>query len=250
MMFTPLVQFDIFLIGSLSLSVLNYFVIYLNNLIVAGFCLIIFSLITIYLLIDDLKIIPNKIQYILESSYLFVYWLVYHQVGKKGLNFFPILTTIFFAIILLNIIGLLPYSFAVTSHFIWSLYLSLGMGLGIFFLGINNYKLDYLKIFLLDIPILLYPLMVVIELSSYVIRAFSLAIRLSANIMAGHILVDIIAEVIAYLNYCFIDLSFVIFILLMALFFLEIGVACLQAYVFVLLITIYLNDGVNLNLHA
>ena len=92
--------------------------------------------------------------------------------------------------------------------------------------------------------------MVVIELSSYVIRAFSLAIRLSANIMAGHILVDIIAEVIAYLNYCFIDLSFVIFILLMALFFLEIGVACLQAYVFVLLITIYLNDGVNLNLHA
>jgi ATP synthase subunit 6 len=128
--------------------------------------------------------------------------------------------------------------------------MSLSIGLGIFFLGLYNYSLDYLKIFLLDIPFLLYPLMTVIELSSYVIRAFSLAIRLSANIMAGHILVDIIAEVIAYLNYSFIDLSFIVFILLMSLFFLEIGVALLQAYVFILLITIYLNDAVNLHLHV
>jgi F-type H+-transporting ATPase subunit a len=128
--------------------------------------------------------------------------------------------------------------------------MSLSLCLGIFFVGLVNYKLNYLKIFLLDIPILLYPLMTVIELASYVIRAFSLAIRISANIMAGHILVDIIAEVIAFLNYCFFDLAFLGFILLMALFVLEIGVACLQAYVFVLLITIYLNDAVNLNLHA
>lgn len=92
--------------------------------------------------------------------------------------------------------------------------------------------------------------MTVIELASYVIRAFSLAIRLSANIMAGHILVDIIAGVVAFLNYCFFDLSFIVLFLLMALFFLEIGVACLQAYVFVLLILIYLNDSVNLNLHV
>jgi ATP synthase subunit 6 len=124
------------------------------------------------------------------------------------------------------------------------------MGLGIFLVGLYNYKLEYLKIFLLDIPIVLYPLMTIIELFSYVIRIFSLAIRLSANILAGHILVDIIAEVIVYLNYCFLDLSFVVFILLMALFFLEIGVALLQAYVFILLITIYLNDAVNLTLHA
>lgn len=247
-MFTPLAQFDIFMIW--NLSVLNYFVLYLNNLNVVVFSLLGFFFCTVYIFMDELKIIPNKIQYVLENIYLFVYWLVYHQVGKKGLKFFPILFTIFVTIILLNIMGLLPYSFAVTSHFIWSLYMSLSMGLDIFFVGLYNYKLDYLKIFLLDIPILLYPLMTVIELSSYVIRAFSLAIRLSANIMAGHILVDIIAEVIAYLNYCFLDLSFIVFILLMALFVLEIGVALLQAYVFVLLITIYLNDAVNLHLHA
>lgn len=247
-MYTPLSQFDIYMIG--SLRVLNYFIVYLNNLNVAVFSLLGFFFLTIYLLMDELKIIPNKIQYVLENLFLFVYLLVYHQVGKKGLKFFPILFTIFMTIILLNIIGLLPFGFAVTSHFVWSLYLSLSMGLGIFLVGLYNYKLEYLKIFLLDIPILLYPLMTVIELFSYVIRIFSLAIRLSANILAGHILVDIIAEVIVYLNYCFLDLSFVVFILLMALFFLEIGVALLQAYVFVLLITIYLNDAVNLNLHA
>ena len=91
--------------------------------------------------------------------------------------------------------------------------------------------------------------MTLIELASYVIRAFSLAIRLSANLLAGHILVDIIAEVISFLNYYLIDLSFVVLALLIALFFLEVGVACLQAYVFILLITIYLNDAVNLHLH-
>jgi len=248
MIYTPLAQFDIFIIG--NLNVLNYFILYWNNLNVVVCTLMSLLVVTMYFLIDELKIIPNKIQYVLENIYVFVYWLVFHQVGKKGLKYFPILNTIFITIILLNIIGLLPYSFAVTSHFIWSLYLSLSMGLGIFFVGIYQYKLEYLKIFLLDIPFVLYPLMTVIELSSYVIRAFSLAIRLSANIMAGHILVDIIAEVIAYLNYCFIDISIIVFVLLMSLFFLEIGVALLQAYVFVLLITIYLNDAVNLNLHA
>jgi len=247
-MFTPLLQFDIYM--TWNLNVLNYFVLYLNNLNVVVLSLLIYFFGTIYLLIDELQIVPNKIQYVFENIYLFVYLLVYHQVGKKGLKFFPILFTIFLTIIFLNIMGLLPFSFAVTSHFIWSLFLSLSMGLSIFFVGISNFKLDYLKIFLLDIPIALYPLMTVIELSSYVIRAFSLAIRLSANIMAGHILVDIIAEVIAYLNFCLLDLSFLVFILLMALFFLETGVALLQAYVFVLLLSIYLNDAVNLVLHV
>jgi F0F1-type ATP synthase membrane subunit a len=91
--------------------------------------------------------------------------------------------------------------------------------------------------------------MTAIELASYIIRAFSLAIRLSANILAGHILVDIIAEVIALLNYYLIDLSFIVLALLIALMFLEIGVAALQAYVLLLLITLYLNDAVNLHLH-
>lgn len=247
-MFTPLAQFDIYVI--FNLNIMNYWMLSLNNFNLVVFSLYVYFFLMFFFLIEEIKIIPNKIQYLWENIYLFLYWLVYNQVGIKGLKFFPLLLSTFVLIILLNIIGLLPYSFAVTSHFVWSLYMSLSLCLGIFFVGLVNYKLNYLKIFLLDIPILLYPLMTVIELASYVIRAFSLAIRISANIMAGHILVDIIAEVIAFLNYCFFDLAFLGFLLLMALFVLEIGVACLQAYVFVLLITIYLNDAVNLNLHA
>jgi ATP synthase subunit 6 len=248
-MFTPLAQFDIYIVWVWNLSVLNY-LIYLNNLNVVVFSLYSFFFLTFFFFIEEIKMLPNKIQYLFEKVYLFLYWLVFQQVGQKGMKYFPLLSSIFIMIILLNIIGLLPWSFAVTSHFIFSIYMSLSTCLGIFFLGLLNYKLNYFKIFLQDIPILLYPLMTIIELASYVIRAFSLAIRLSANIMAGHILVDIIAEVVAFLNYCFFDLSFLGFLLLMALFFLEIGVACLQAYVFVLLITIYLNDAVNLNLHV
>jgi F-type H+-transporting ATPase subunit a len=127
--------------------------------------------------------------------------------------------------------------------------MSLSTCLGIFFLGLIKHKLDYFKLFLQDIPLLLYPLMTAIELASYIIRAFSLAIRLSANIMAGHILVDIIGEVVTYLNYYMIDVAIVVIILLISLFFLEIGVACLQAYVFCLLLSLYLNDAVNLPVH-
>jgi len=127
---------------------------------------------------------------------------------------------------------------------------SLSSCLSILLIGLINYKLNYFKIFLQEIPIILYPLMTVIELASYVIRAFSLAIRLSANIMAGHILVDIIAEVLAYINLLLIDIAIIIFLLIIGLFVLEIGVACLQAYVFLLLITIYMNDAINLKLHV
>lgn len=248
MLFSPLAQFDIIFI--FSLNILNYLFIYVNNLNLAVFSVYTVFFLTLFIVLEEIKLIPSKVQFYYELVFLFVYRLVYVQVGKKGLKYFPFLLTIFLTIILMNIVSLFPYSFAVTSHFIWSVYVAVSICLGIFFVGIMNYQLDYLKIFLQDIPILLYPLMTVIELASYVIRAFSLAIRLSANIMAGHILVDIIAEVLAFLNYYLIDLSFVVLFLLIGLFILEIGVACLQAYVFILLITIYLNDAVNLNIHV
>jgi ATP synthase subunit 6 len=96
---------------------------------------------------------------------------------------------------------------------------------------------------------MLYPLMIIIELASYIIRSFSLAIRLSANIMAGHILVHILADSIAKLSIMNMDLVFILLCLLLSLFVLEFGIACLQAYVFTLLICIYLNDAVNLPVH-
>jgi len=246
-MFSPLSQFDVFSVWNLNFG--NLFFFNINNLNLVMFSVFVFFFLTYFFFLEEMKIIPKKIQFVFELLFLFVYRLVFTQTGKKGLIFMPFLFTIFIVILLLNVVSLMPFSFAVTSHFIWSLYIALSTCFGIFILGLINFKLDYLKIFLQNVPILLFPLMTLIELASYVIRAFSLAIRLSANLLAGHILVDIIAEVISFLNYYLIDLSFVVLALLIALFFLEVGVACLQAYVFILLITIYLNDAVNLHLH-
>jgi ATP synthase subunit 6 len=146
--------------------------------------------------------------------------------------------------------SLTVFSMAVTSQFIITLFFSLSICLGIFFLGLLKQNVHYLKIFVPEVPIVLYPLMITIEIASYIIRSFSLAIRLSANILAGHILVDIIAEAIIFLSIKTVTVILQLaFILVIALYLLEFGVACLQAYVFVLLICIYMNDAINVAVH-
>lgn len=245
---SPLNQFAIF-----NFLSLNFFdIIFLNinniNLVIFGVCLI--GVIVFNINAISLHVVPKRIQYIYELIFIFLYKFLFALINKKGLIYFPFLFTIFVIILLLNIVSLLPFSFAVTSHFIWSLYLSISICFGIFIIGLINYQLDYLRIFILNVPFILQPLMLIIELASYVIRAFSLGIRLSANILAGHLLVDIIADLIVFLNSYLIDLSFLVLSLLIALYFLEIGVACLQAYVFLLLVSLYLRDGLILQKHV
>lgn len=195
------------------------------------------------------QIIPRSFQVILESVFMFVYRVVYQQIGKEGLIYFPFIFSLFTFILMLNLFSLLPYSFAVTSHFVWTLYFSLSICLGIFFVGILKHKIHFFKIFVLDVPLALAPMMIILEILSYIIRSFSLAIRLSANLLAGHTLVHIIAEfVVAMANMQFI-LVLLPFVLLLAIFVLELGVACLQAYIFIILISMYLNDSVHLAEH-
>jgi len=142
-----------------------------------------------------------------------------------------------------------PYGFAATSHLGWTIYFSLSICLGIFILGILKHKISFFKLFVPEVPFALYPMMIVIEIFSYIIRSFSLSIRLSANIMAGHTLVHIIASAISSLcNAKFIIVIFP-FILLLAIFVLELGVACLQAYIFITLVSMYLNDSLHLASH-
>lgn len=195
------------------------------------------------------QIIPRNFQVMLESVFMFVYRVVYQQIGKEGLIYFPFIFSLFTFILMLNLFSLLPYSFAVTSHFVWTLYFSLSICLGIFFVGILKHKIHFFKIFVLDVPLALAPMMIILEILSYIIRAFSLAIRLSANLLAGHTLVHIIADfVVVMANMKFI-LVLLPFILLLAIFVLELGVAFLQAYIFIILICMYLNDSVHLAEH-
>ncbi len=195
------------------------------------------------------QVVPRIWQILLENIFMFVYRVVYQQVGKEGLIYFPFVFSLFTFILMLNLFSMLPYSFAVTSHFVWTLYFSLSICLGIFFLGIMKHKIHFFKIFVLDVPLLLAPIMIVLEILSYIIRSFSLAIRLSANVLAGHTLVHIIADFVVVMANLKFLLVLLPFILLLAIFVLELGVACLQAYIFITLMCMYLNDSIHLASH-
>ena len=242
---SPLSQFDVICIipiwiGNNEISI--------TNLSFTVLFVIVLGIAILYWLYGN-QLIPRSWQVILESIFMFVYRIVYQQIGKEGLVYFPFIFSLFTFILMLNLFSMLPYSFAATSHFVWTLYFSLSICLGIFFLGILRHKVHFFKLFVLDVPLLLAPMMIILEILSYIIRSFSLAIRLSANILAGHTLVHIIADfVVAMANLKFI-LVLLPFILLLAIFVLELGVACLQAYIFTILVCMYLNDSIHLAEH-
>jgi F-type H+-transporting ATPase subunit a len=244
-MFSPLSQFDVISVIPVILCSRD---ITITNLVFSVF----FVIILIYVLLYEFygqRILPKNWQIFLENLYLFVLRIVNEQTGHSGLIYFPFIFSLFLFILFLNLFSLLPFSFAVTSHLFWTLYFSLSICLGIFLLGLFSHGVEFLKLFVPEVPLFLYPLMISIELFSYIIRSFSLAIRLSANLLAGHTLVHILGQFIVSL----LSLKKFIFILpymlLFAIFVLEFGVACLQAYIFVTLICMYLNDSIHLASH-
>jgi F-type H+-transporting ATPase subunit a len=242
---SPLAQFDILSVFTIFLK--NYEVSITNLSITVVFVLILFYLLFYYFFYGH--IVPRAWQQVFENIFIFIYRLVFQQLGSKGLIYFPFIFTLFTFILFLNLFSLLPYGFAVTSHFVWTIYFSLSICLGIFFIGLINFKIKFLKLFVPEVPLPLYILMIPIELFSYILRSFSLAIRLSANIIAGHILVHILADFVLVL--CKLHQLIVIlpFIFLLAIFVLELGVACLQAYIFVTLVSMYLNDSIHFHEH-
>lgn len=130
----------------------------------------------------------------------FILDLIKQQVGPKGYIYFPFIFTIFSFILLTNLLSLTPFSFALTSHIILIFLLSFTIIFSIFLIGLLTHNLKFLKIFVPECPFLLLFILVPIEIFSYAIRSVSLAIRLSANIMAGHTLVFIISSFVLNLS--------------------------------------------------
>lgn len=244
-MISALAQFDIISIISLFW---NNKEISITNFSLTVFCGIIVGIIILYVFFDE-KLIPQNWQIVLEIFFMFIYRLIKQQNGKEGIIYIPLILSLFSFILLFNLISLLPFGFAVTSHLIWTLYFSLSLCFGIFLLGIFKYNLKFLKLFVPEVPLLLYPMMIVLELMSYILRSFSLAIRLSANIIAGHTLVHILADFIFFL--CNIKNIIVIIpiVLLISIMILELGIAFLQSYIFITLFCMYLNDSLHLVSH-
>jgi ATP synthase subunit 6 len=198
-MFSPLEQFEIivlkpFLLGNFDIS--------LTNVAVYSFLVYSFLVLLFYLAISRPYLVPARWQVLIEAFYTFVLEMVYQQAGKKAYRYFPLFITTFFFILGSNLIGLTPFAFTITSHIIITFTLALAFNIGFAFVGLYFHKLHFFSFFVpKGVPVVLLPLIVVIEIVSYLIRTFSLSLRLFANMMAGHTLLQILASfVIAFLN--------------------------------------------------
>lgn len=237
-MFSPLEQFDLIPLVFFSLG--NYDITFFN--IFLPLLLIISVLYFIESFYINYKLIPSNIQYVFESIIEFIIGIIKNQIGKEGFLFLPFIFTVFIFVLCANLLSVIPFGIALTSHLIVTMWLSLSICSGIFVLGLLYNNIKFLKIFIPKCPIALLPVLILIELFSYIIRAFSLSIRLTANILAGHTLVNIISVFIVNTLSINILFSFLGFLGIFAILLLELGVARLQAYVMTILICIYLKD--------
>ena len=200
--------------------------------------------------ISSFFLIPNNWQLLLESIYEVVSQLVFDNLNEEGEKYFPFISVIFTFILFNNLIGLVPYSFTVTSHLIVTFILSFSIFIGVISICVNNHGVQMFSIFLpANTSFFLALLLVPIELISYVFKPISLGVRLFANLMAGHTLLKVIVgfswSMLMLENYMFIMHVFPLLVLVI-LMGLELGVAVIQAYVFTVLKCIYLNESINI----
>lgn len=256
MLLTPLEQFQIIkllplVFLGLDLSVTNFLII---NILTLGF----FIIIVYYFSIKQNKInqtafflIPNSWQVCIETLYDVVSQLLFDNVNVEGEKYLPYISMIFIFIIFNNLIGLIPYSFTITSHIIVTFTLSFSIFIGINIIGFKKHSLKMLSLIIpANSTIVLALVLVPIEFVSYIAKPVSLGVRLFINLMAGHTLLKVIVG-FAWSMLLLEDLVAIIHLvplfLLVVLMGLELCVALIQAYVFTILTCIYLNDSIHLH---
>ncbi len=191
------------------------------------------------------NLIPTRLQSVAESIYEIVDNMTHEVLHDNARTYFPFVLTLFTFILFANVLGLIPYSFTVTSHIVITLALALVVFIGATVIGFIRNGFGYLKLFVPSgVPALLLPLVVLIEIVSYFIRPMSLSIRLFANMMAGHMMLKVMAGFVVMLGLTAGWLPLAAMVGLMGL---ELLVAALQAYVFALLTCMYLNDAMHVD---
>nr|YP_003434240.1 ATP synthase F0 subunit 6 [Chattonella marina]BAI70587.1 ATP synthase F0 subunit 6 [Chattonella marina] len=251
MIYSPLEQFQIYPLISIQLG--NFDFSFTNGALIISIGLISF-LIGLEMLMsqqNQIYFIPKTWQLLIETLYETVSAMVVDNVGEKGQKYFPFIFTLFTFVLISNLIGLVPYSFTITSHLILTFGLALIVFIGVNIICIKHHGIHMLSLFMpsgtsLGLAFLLVP----IEIVSYIFKPVSLAVRLFANMMAGHTLLKVIAgfswAMMGGGGFLFLG-HFIPLIVLVLLVGLELGVAIIQGYVFTILTCIYLNDGINLH---
>lgn len=193
-MFSPLEQFEVLPIKGLFVGI-EYFGLSVTNFTLFAVLVVIIILLLFVLNIFCSTIIPNSGQYLLESIYLFIYNIISSNLEFENHKYFPYIFTIFVLILISNLIGLLPYSYTLTSQIILTFFLALSSFIGLLYIGIRKHGINFLGIFFPpEAPLILAFLLVPIEMVSFFSRPFSLAIRLFANMTAGHVLLKILTS--------------------------------------------------------
>jgi len=247
MVHSPLEQFEIVSLIGLRFSSFDFSFTNSSLLIVVCFFVLFFSS-QLIAANGNGYIVPNRIQNIVEGLYKFISNMVFENLGKSGQIYFPFIFTLFIFLLLCNLLGLVPYSFTVTSHFIVTFTLSFVVWVGKLFLGFQKHGIRLFALLLPGgVPVAIIPFFVAVEFLSFFIPLVALGVRLFANIMAGHILLKVIA------GFCWtIIISGSLFIahfipisVLFLLLFLETAVAFIQALIFTILIAVYIQEMIH-----
>lgn len=249
---SPLDQFEIRDLLSINAPILGNFTFSLTNiglyLLIGGFLVFFIALLST----NTNKIISNSWSLPQEALYATVHGIVTGQINKtNGQVYFPFMYVLFVFILINNLIGMVPYSFASTAHFALTFSLSFTIVLGATILGFNKHGLKFFSLFVPSgCPLALLPLLVLIEFISYLARNVSLGLRLAANILSGHMLLNILSG----FTYNIMNSGFIFFFLglfplafIIAFSGLELGIAFIQAQVFVVLSCSYIKDALELH---
>src|SRR5882724_4199774 len=245
---SPLEQFEVTSLLGLNAPIFGYLNITLTNL---GF----YSLFVLFLIIslhylgnNETRLLPSKWSIVLESLFASINAMVREQLGKE--IYLPFIYSLFFFILIANLTGNVPYSYTVTTSIIVTIGLSFTILIGVTILGLSIHKLHFFSYFVPSgTPLALIPL-VLIEIGSYLSRAFSLGIRLFANMVAGHTLLKILSTFLYQMfssSIIVAVLTLIPFSIFLALIGLELAVSLIQSYVFTLLVCSYIKDAIELH---
>ncbi len=189
-------------------------------------------------------LVPGRWQCAAEMTYEMVAGIVKDTVGQEGKQYFPLIFSLFMFVLFCNLLGMVPYSFTVTSHIIVTFALALFVFLTVTLIGFVRHGLHFLHLFVpAGVPLWLAPLLIPIEIISYLARPITLSIRLAANMTAGHILLKVVAGFVSMLGL----FGVVPLLLLVGLIGFEFFIALLQAYIFTILTCVYLHDAVHMH---
>ena len=238
---SPLEQFEIIPILDIKLG--NIDLSFTNSSVAMVLTVAIITLF-ITISVNTRALIPSRLQLLTELSYNFIAQLLKDTVGNDGRRYFPFVFTIFMFVLIGNMVGMIPYSFTFTSHIIVTFALAAVVFIGVTVLGFVKHGFHYFALLAPPgLPWYMLPILIPIELISYLSRPISLSVRLFANMLAGHTLLKVFAGFVLPLGLA----GILPFAFIVALTGLEILIAFLQAYVFAILTCLYINDAIHLH---